>query len=112
MLMCCAPNRSFLLAAEQGADLLLSVKNNQRQPYRQLESQFRGNRHFPLVISDCEAGHCLQLRWTPRARNATDVIRERWAGPSWFIELVSNSLRWTGFSGQAPSLASEAGYRH
>ena len=33
------------------------------------------------------------MRWTLRARNATDAIRERWAGASWIIELVSTGWR-------------------
>ena len=73
--------------------MLLSVKNNQRRLYQQIVSQFRGSRHFPVVISDCEAGHGRQVRWTLRARNATDTIRQRWAGASWIIELVSTGLR-------------------
>jgi hypothetical protein len=60
----------------------LSVKNNQRRLYQQIVSQFRGHRHFPLVISEFEAGHGRQVCWTLRARNATEVIRERWAGAS------------------------------
>jgi hypothetical protein len=73
--------------------LLLSVKNNQRRLFQQIVAQFRGNRHCPVVISDCEAGHGRQVRWTLRARNATDAIRQRWAGASWIIELVSSGLR-------------------
>ncbi len=45
------------------------------------------------MISDCEAAHGRQVRWTLRARNATDTIRQRWAGASWIIELVSTGLR-------------------
>lgn len=33
------------------------------------------------------------MRWTLRARNATDAIRERWAGAIWIIELVSTGRR-------------------
>jgi hypothetical protein len=75
----------FQLAAEQGADLLLTVKQNQRRLYQQIVSQFRGHRHFPVVISDDEPSHGRQVRWTLRARNATDTIRERWTGASWII---------------------------
>ena len=56
-------------------------------------SQFRGHRHFPVVISDVEAGYGRQVRWTLRARNATDAIRERWVGASWIVELVSTGRR-------------------
>ena len=73
--------------------MLLSVKNNQRRLFQQIVAQFRGNRHCPVVISDFEAGHGRQVRWTLRARNATDAIRERWAGASWILELVSTGLR-------------------
>ena len=69
------------------------MKNNQRRLYRQIASQFRGHRHFPVEISDFEASHGRQVRWTLRARNATGAIRERWAGASWIIELVSTGRR-------------------
>jgi predicted transposase YbfD/YdcC len=73
--------------------LLLTVKNNQRRLYEQIVSQFRGHRQFPVVISDFEASHGRQVRWTIRARNATETIRERWVGASWIIELVSTGWR-------------------
>jgi len=69
------------------------VKNNQRRLYRQIASQFRGHRHFPVEISDFEASHGRQVRWTLRARNATGAIRERWAGATWIIKLVSTGRR-------------------
>jgi predicted transposase YbfD/YdcC len=73
--------------------LLLTVKNNQRRLYQQIVSQFRSHRHFPVEICDFEAGHGRQVRWQLRARNATDVIRERWLCASWIIELVSTGRR-------------------
>ena len=45
------------------------------------------------MISDVDAGHGRQVRWTLRARNATDSIRERWVGASWIVELVSTGWR-------------------
>jgi predicted transposase YbfD/YdcC len=48
----------FQLTAEQGADMLLTVKNNQRRPYQQIASHFRENRHFHVVISDFETRSC------------------------------------------------------
>jgi hypothetical protein len=54
----------------------LTVKNNQRMLYQQIVSQFRSKRHFPVEISDAEASHGRWVRWTLRARNATDAIRE------------------------------------
>jgi hypothetical protein len=45
------------------------------------------------VISDCDASHGRSVRWTLRARNASEAIRERWAGASWIIELVSTGRR-------------------
>jgi predicted transposase YbfD/YdcC len=71
----------------------LTVKKNQRRLYRQIVSQFLGHRHFPVEISDVEASHGRQVRWQLRARNATDAIRERWAGASWIIELESTVRR-------------------
>jgi len=85
--------RVIQLAAEQGADLLLTVKNGQRRLFQQIVSQFRGHPHFPVVISDFEVGHGRQVRWELRARNATDAISVRWVGASWIIELVSTGRR-------------------
>ena len=73
--------------------MLLSVKNNQRRLYRQIVTQFRGHRHFPVEISDVAAGHGRRVRWQLRARNATEAIRQRWSGASWIIELVSTGRR-------------------
>ena len=77
--------------------MLLTDKNNQRRLDQQIVCQFRGNRHFPVLISDVAASHGRQVCWQLRARNATDAIRERWAGASWIIELVS-----TGLQGRKP----------
>ncbi|MGL6133493.1 MAG: hypothetical protein ACRC1L_04810 [Prochlorococcaceae cyanobacterium] len=71
----------------------MTFKNNQRRLYQQIVSQFRGHRHFPVVISDFEASHGRQVRWRLRARNTTDTICERWVGASWIIELVSTGRR-------------------
>ena len=46
-----------------------------------------------MVISDFEASRGRQVRWQLRARNATETIRERWAGATWIIELVSTGRR-------------------
>jgi predicted transposase YbfD/YdcC len=73
--------------------LLLTVKNNQRRLHQQILSQFRGHRHFPVVISDVESSHGRLVHWQLRARNATDAIRERWVGASWIVELVSTGWR-------------------
>ncbi len=73
--------------------MLLTVKKNQRRLVQQIVSQFRGHRHFPVVISDFEASYGRQVRWTLRARNATEAIRERWVGTSWIFELVSTGRR-------------------
>jgi hypothetical protein len=69
------------------------VKSNQHTLLLQIVAQFRGHRHFPVEISDFEAGHGRQVRWDLRARNATEAIRERWSGASWIIELVSIGVR-------------------
>ena len=65
------------LAAEQGADLLLTVKKNQRTLHSQIADQFRYRRHFPLQESHLEQSHSHRVLWKLRARNATDALRER-----------------------------------
>ena len=91
--MRCTPRQRFPLAADQGTDLFLTVKNNQRRLYQQIVSQFRGHRHFPVVISQFDPSYGRQIVWGLRGRNATYPIRERWAGASWIIELVSTGRR-------------------
>jgi hypothetical protein len=46
-----------------------------------------------VEISDFDASHGRSVRWTLRARNASEAICERWAGASWIIELVSTGRR-------------------
>lgn len=74
------------------------VKNNQRRLYQQIVAQFRGSRHFPVEISDFEAGLGRQVRWTLRACNATDAIRERWVGPSSGPPKSVSTAGWQGLT--------------
>jgi hypothetical protein len=67
--------------------LLLTVKNNQRRLYRQIISQFRAHRHFPVEISDFETGHGRQVRCQLGARIANEPNRERRKGASWIVDL-------------------------
>ncbi len=46
-----------------------------------------------MVISYFEASHGRQVHWQLRASNATETIRERWAGATWIIKLVSTGRR-------------------
>ena len=46
-----------------------------------------------MAISDSDASHGRYVRWTLRARNVSEAIRERWAGASWIMELVSTGRR-------------------
>jgi hypothetical protein len=103
------PRPRFLLATEQRANLLLTIKDEQRRLYQQISCQFRGHRHFPVEISDVEAGHSRRVHWQLKARNATDAIRQRWAGASWIIELIRDgwrgSKRVTTFTFSSPPCA-------
>jgi hypothetical protein len=85
--MRCIHHLHFQLTAEQGADMLLTVKQDQSRQYRQVASQFSSHRHCPVEISDIEASHGRRVRWSLHARNTTDAICERWSGatgsPNW-----------------------------
>jgi hypothetical protein len=89
--------RSTIVVGNDGRPLarLLTLEPTapQRRLYQLIVSQFRGHRPFPFEISDAEASHGPQVRWTLRARNATDAIRKRWVGASWIVELVSTGQR-------------------
>ena len=66
------PRQRFSTRRRAGHRPAPDCQKNQRRLYQQIVSQFR---------------------WQLRARNATDTIRERWAGASWIIELVSTGRR-------------------
>jgi hypothetical protein len=56
--------------------------------------RLRGEKPFiPVEIIDADDSHGRQVRWTLRARHATDAIRERWVGATWIVELVSTGWR-------------------
>ena len=59
--MPCSPCLRFPLAAEQGADLLLTVKSNQRRLYQQIVFQLRGNRHFSFLVCGADASYGCHL---------------------------------------------------
>ncbi len=42
----------FQWCLEQGADVLLSVKGNQKTLYRQIQSQFQGKHDIPYTATD------------------------------------------------------------
>lgn len=83
----------FQLVSEQGADVLMAVKGNQPKLNGQIKDQFRFRRQFPVEISQSESVHGRAVTWTPRAMEATDVIRESWPETSWILELRSTGSR-------------------
>jgi hypothetical protein len=85
---------------EQGADVLLTVKANQRTLHRQIQRQFEGSRQIPFLATDHEIGHGRDITWRLRAKEAPDQIREEWVGTSWILEVVSSGSR----DGMAASL--------
>ena len=74
-------------------------------------SHIRQESHAPAVkIGDCVdstalASVPLPLINPPRRSVLIHVLANNW------LHIRAISLRWTGFSGQAPSLTSDAGYR-
>ena len=78
--------RPFFSGAWSKADVLLTVKSNQRTLYRQIGCQFQGKRHIPYIATDQEEKHdrdtiwellLTSIRTTPDA--LLRLIRQRWS---------------------------------
>ena len=65
----------FQWCLEQGADLLLTVKSNQKTLCRQIGSQFKGKSHIPYAAADQEEKHCRDTLLELRAREAPEHIK-------------------------------------
>ena len=65
---------------EQGADVLLTVKSNQKTLYGQIGSQFQGKRHIPFTASDHEKHHGRDTLWELSAEEAPQHIKASWPG--------------------------------
>ena len=76
---------------EQGADLLLTVKSNQKTLYRQIGCQFEGKRKIPFTATDVEKRHGRQSRWQLRAKEAPEHIKTNWPGSAWIVELITST---------------------
>jgi predicted transposase YbfD/YdcC len=77
---------------EQGADVLLTVKSNQKTLYRQIGCQFQGKRHIPFVATDHEKRHGRDTAWELRAREAPEHIKANWPGSAWIVEVITDTL--------------------
>ena len=86
----------FQWCLEQGADLLLTVKSNQKTLHRQIGCQFQGKRHIPLTATDHEKRHGRQTVWALRAREAPDHIKDAWPGSAWIVELITTTTKRNG----------------
>ena len=78
---------------EQGADLLLTVKSNQKILYRQIGCQFKGKRKIPFTATDVEKRHGRQTRWELKAKEAPEHIKANWPGSAWIVELQASGCR-------------------
>ena len=90
--MPCTPRGHFQWCQEQGADLLLTVKTNQKTLHRQIQSQFQGKRHIPFTARAQDDKHGRDTIWELRAKEAPEHIKENWPGCSWIIELTSTTV--------------------
>ena len=61
----------FQWCLEQGADVLLTVKSNQKTLYRQIGSLFQGKRRIPFTATDQEEKHARDTLWEHRAHRST-----------------------------------------
>ena len=85
---CAAQLRPDFSARHRGGCRLAPDGQKEAESHQQIVSQFRGHWHVPVVISDCDASHSLQVRCTLRARNVTNSIRE-----GWITQLASSGRR-------------------
>ena len=90
--MPCTPRGHFQWCQEQRADLLLTVKTNQKTLHRQIQSQFQGKRHIPFTARAQDDKHGRDTIWELRAKEAPEHIKENWPGCSWIIELTSTTV--------------------
>ena len=82
----------FQWCQEQGADLLLTVKTNQKTLHRQIQSQFQGKRHIPFTARAQDDKHGRDTIWELRAKEAPEHIKENWPGCSWIIQLTTTTV--------------------
>ena len=86
------PPSRFCWCLAQGADVLLTVKSNQKTLYRQIGCQFQGKRHIPFTATDHEKRHGRDTVWELRAREAPEHIRANWPGSAWIVEVITDTL--------------------
>jgi predicted transposase YbfD/YdcC len=78
---------------EQGPDILLTVKANQRTLHRQISEQFLYSHKILFTATVSEHDHGRETTWTRRAEQAPDFITESWPGSDWIVELVVSGKR-------------------
>ncbi len=82
----------FRWCLEQGAELLLTVKSNQKTLYRQIGRQFEGRRKIPFTATDVEKRHGRHTRWELHAKEAPEHIKANWPGSSWIVEVITSTM--------------------
>ena len=82
----------FRWCLSQGADVLLTVKSNQKTLHRQIGCQFQGKRHIPCVASDRDKRHGRDTVWNLRAKEAPEPIKANWPGSAWIVEVITGTL--------------------
>jgi hypothetical protein len=75
-----------------GADVLLTVKSNQKTMYRQICCQFEGRRKIPFTATDHEKHHARDTFWQLWAREAPEHIKANWPGSAWIVEVIIDTL--------------------
>jgi hypothetical protein len=81
---------------EQGADLLLTVKSNQKTLYRQIGRQLEKNRKIPFTATDVEKRHGRQTRWELKAKVAPEHIKANWPGSALIVEVMTSTTTRNG----------------
>jgi hypothetical protein len=94
----------FRWCLAQGADVLLTVKSNQKTLYRQLGCQFEGKRQIPFTATDHEKRRRRDTVWQLQAKEAPEQVRENWPGSAWIVEVITDTVAPDGNRGARRNL--------
>jgi hypothetical protein len=80
----------------QGADVCLTIKDNQRTLRSQVAFHFDGKRCIPFVAMDHEKRHGRDTLWTLRAKEASEHSKTHWPGCTWIVTLITDRITCKG----------------
>ena len=81
------------------ADVLLTIKSNQKTLYRQIEAQFQEKRQIPFITRDQEKRHGHHTSLELSAKEAPEHIKENWPSSGWIVEVITTKATGKGKQG-------------